>query len=275
MRACVFVVGLVVLGCGESGPVVKTAKPVEQRNEGVPVFPLADPPAVSDPNAAAVAAKIVAAHTANDPALLEKLKTVHVVRDGIMNQRPGESTGDLPVRIEFTAAWPDRCKYSFNPSAGVGFSLYQADGQADRFPDTPPLTAADITAFHRDAFVEWLLLLVPLGDPNVTFGPGPEMVIDGKKYPGLRLWKKDAPQVILSYDPATFRILKWTYNSLSTSGIDAQIELIPSKFDSKNGLLYPETLTVRRAGISMITFTKSVVEFPKSFDKSTFKVPKK
>ena len=69
-------------------------------------------------------------------------------------------------------------------------------------------------------------------------------------------------------------MVKWTYNGLSVSGVDAQIELIPSKYESTNGALYPNTVHVRHAGLPMITFTKAVVEFPKAFDKDTFSLPK-
>ncbi len=276
MRMRAFVVGIFVLGCGDSaGPGVKTAKPIEQRNEGIPVFPVAEAPATSDSAAAALAAKILAAHTSNNPALVEKLKSVRVIRDGIMHQRPGEIAGELPIKFEFSAVWPETYKYTFGPAVGEGFTLLRADGRSIKYPDPAPLSDADTAAFHRDAFGEWLLLLVPLADSKATFAPGPELLVDGKKYPSIRLWMKGAPQVIITYDPTTFRVMKWTYNGLSMSGIDAQIELIPSKYESKDGLLYPDTVTVRHAGLPMITFTKSVVEFPKTFDKDTFSVPKK
>lgn len=276
MRTCVVVVGCVVLGCGgSSGPPIKTARQVEQRNDGVPVFPVADAPAASDPSAAATAAKILAAHTGNDPGLVDKVKTVLVVRDGVMHPRPGEGAGDLPVKFEFTASWPDTCKYAYIPSGGTAITMLRVNARSTRFPDQPPLSETDIAAFHRDAFGEWLLLCVPLGDPKAVFAPGPELSVDGKKYPGIRLWMKDAPQVILSYDPATFRVVKWTYNGLSMSGVDAQIELVTSNYGTAHGLVYPGTIVVRHAGQPMITFNKSTVAFPKAFDKDTFTLPKK
>jgi hypothetical protein len=275
MRAWMLL-GVFVLGCGGSaGPPIKLAKPVEQRNDGVPVFPAAPAPASSDSAAAATAAKILAAHTSGDPKLVDKLKTVRVVREGIMHPRPGEAGGEMPIKFEFAAVWPDTCKYVFTPAAGFGFTLLWAGGRSVRLPDPVDLSDADAAAFHRDAFGEWLLLAVPLADPKAVFGPGPETTVDGKKYPGVRLWMPDAPQVILSYDPETFRVVKWTYNGLSVSGVDAQIELIPSKYESTNGLVYPGTLAVRHAGQPMITFTKSTVEFPAAFDKDTFALPKK
>jgi hypothetical protein len=270
MRVGLFAVGLFALGCGGSaGPPVKLAKPAEQRNEGIPVFPSMPVPASSDPAAAATAAKILAAHTSQDPKLVDKLKTVRVVREGLMHPRPGEAGGDTTVQFEFSAVWPTTCKY-----VGPGIILLWVDGRSTRFPELPLLTESDVSAFHRDVFGEWLLLTVPLADPKAVFAPGPEITVDGKKYPGLRLWMPDAPQVILSYDPESFRVVKWTYNGLSVSGVDAQIELITTKYEATNGLYYPSTIHVRHAGLPMITFTKAVVEFPKVFDKSTFTLPK-
>jgi hypothetical protein len=275
MRVGLFAVGLFALGCGGSaGPPVKLAKPAEQRNEGVPVFPTAPAPATSDPAAAATAVKILAAHTSNDPSVVEKLKSVFVVRTGVKLPGPGEAGGELPIRFEFTAVWPNTYKYVFGPAVGIGFTLLRADGRSIRAPDQLLLSEIEAATFHRDAFGEWLLLAVPLADPKAVFAPGPEMTVDGKKYPGLRLWMPDAPQVILSYDPESFRVVKWTYNGLSVSGVDAQIELITSKYEATNGLYYPQTVDVRHAGMPMITFTKAIVEFPKVFDKNTFTLPK-
>jgi hypothetical protein len=273
MRACTLLFGLVAAGCSDSaGPPVHTAKPVEQRNDGVPVFPVAEAPKSSDPAAAATAAKVLAAHTSNDPGLVAKLKSVRVVREGVMHPRPGEQGGDSPAAMEFLAVWPETCKYTFRPG-GLGITFLRANGRSIRLPDSP-LTDAEVTSFHRDAFGEWLLLTVPLADDKAVFGPGPEMTVEGKPYPGIRLWMPGAPQVIVSYDPATFLVVKWTYNGLSVSGIDAQIELITSKYETFNGLRYPGTVTVRHAGMPMISFTRSKVEFPKEFDSDTFAMPK-
>src|SRR5437879_2751537 len=113
MRTGWVILGLSVAGCGGSGgPAVNVARPAQPRTGGIPPFPTAAAPPASDPAAKAAAAKILAAHTNNDPALLEKVKTVRVVRDGVMHPRPGEGAGDLPVAFEFTAAWPDTCKYT-------------------------------------------------------------------------------------------------------------------------------------------------------------------
>src|SRR5262245_25031894 len=111
MRGCVLAAGLFVAGCGGSaGPPVKLAKQVEQRNDGVPVFPTQPPPAASDSASSATASRISSALTGNDPTLVAKLKTVYVSREGIRHSLPGEVVGDLPVKLEFTAAWPDTCK---------------------------------------------------------------------------------------------------------------------------------------------------------------------
>ena len=127
--------------------------------------------------------------------------------------------------------------------------MLRVDGRSSKFPDTPPLSDPEAGSFHRDAFGEWLLLMVPLGDSQARFSAGPEVSVEGKKYPGIRLWMPDAPQVIVSYDPETFRVVKWTYNGLSVSGVDAQIELIPSKYEATAGLLYPGSVAVRHAGL--------------------------
>jgi hypothetical protein len=264
---------LFAVGCSDTaGPPVQTAKPVEKRNDGVPVFPLAAAPKASDPAAAATAAKILAAHTDGNPALVEKVRTVRVTRAG--KQLGQGEAGSFPVSFEFVGQWSDTCKYSFRPVAGPGITLLRVGGRSTRSPEQPPLTESEIAAFHRDAFGEWLLLSVPLADPRAVFAPGPEEKVDGKSYPSVRLWLAEAPQVIIHYDPATYRVVQWSYNGLSAAGGEVQIDLVPSKYESRGGLLYPELLTVRHAGKEMVTCHQSTVEFPKTFDKDTFTLPK-
>ena len=203
-----------VAGCGEAKPrPINVAPPVPEDVAPAPSAELPtvkDRPAASDPAAAELAGKALAAHTDNKPGEVTKFKTVEFVRVGL-----GKSAGDLPVKLtwEVAAGWPDkfRVRVEFpNQQAAVVARSGKAGWRAGAGLPVP-MTAAEVAELQIDSTGEWMCFLFPLADPATVLAPAAAATVNGKACPGVKVWHPLLAPAVVHFDPDTKLLVRVTF----------------------------------------------------------------
>jgi hypothetical protein len=266
---------LLALGCNgktETGIKTKALAPAETTAVG---FPRADAPAASDPTAKAAVAKILVAHSNNDLSVYAKMKGVVFGREGKHVSVDSPLAG-LPVKFTLSATWPGRGRYVWITGTAPPMTYRLLDKQA--FQDVPngqlmpPLSERQFADLYSHLYSDWLQLLVPLAEPDAVVAPGPDFALDGKTYPGVRLWNAGQPQAIVYYDPATSRVVRIAYDG-KENGLPTYVELALSDHKMTNGVLLAHKVYVRLNGRDFMDFDKATLEFPKEHAAKVFSEP--
>ena len=262
------VVGLLSLGCGSNPETGRKTKSIA--TEETTAFPKAESPAVSDPASRDIAAKIIAAHTGNDPAMLAKMKSMTFGRVG----KHLETQSPFSFRI--SAVWPDRARYVWSGLEAIPFTIRLVENQAFRDDTTPARTLAVpeklFDGFFRHLYSDWLQLLVPLGEVDTIVAPGPDHQQLEKKYPSIRVWRTGKPQAMIYYDPTTFRMVRLAFDGLENM-IPTYIELVFSDYQPTSGFLLAHHVFIRMNGREVMEFDQATLEFPKDHALKLFTEP--
>jgi hypothetical protein len=262
---------MVVLGCGSNPETRRTTKSIA--TEVATGFPKADPPAASDPASRDITAKIIAAHTGNDPSLLGKMKSVVFGREGkhVATDSPFYGIG---VKFRLSATWPDRGRYDW--TSPMPFTLRLIDKQVFRDLPNPgamaPLSEKQFDDLYGHLYADWLQLLVPLAEADTIVAPGPDFTLAEIRHPSLRIWRTGKPQAILYYDAKTFQMTRLAYDGRE-SGIPTYFELAMSDFKKTNGFLLAHRMYVRMNGRDNIEYDQATLEFPKDHAIKLFTEP--
>jgi hypothetical protein len=269
----ILLVGLLSFGCGSNPETRRTTKTIASVD--TVGFPKVDPPGASDPASKDIAAKIIAAHTGNDPAMLGKMKGVIFGRDG-KHVAPDSPLSGTPVNFQLTASWPERGRYQWTGMAPFPVTVRLVDKQAFRdIPNPslmPPLSEKQFEDLYAHLYADWMQLLVPLGEADTIVAPGPEFQQGEVKYPSIRVWRAGKPQAILYYDAKTFHVVRLAYDGRE-NGIPTYIELAFSEHKPTNGFLLAQRVYVRMNGRDFMEFERATLEFPKEHAGKVFTEP--
>lgn len=254
------------LGCGDAESRVKTSAVNDSKDPFK--FPVEVPPLQSEPMAVETVKKIVAAHTSNNPALLEKLKGVSFIREG--------NVAGKAIKVEMSGTWPDRGRYTWSGNAPVPITFRILDQSA--FQDVPqgaaidPLTEKRHEDLFRDMYADWLQTLVPLTEDGAILANGPEFKLGEQSFPSVRLWRPGKPQAILYYDPKSFLLTRIAYDGRFI-GEPAFFELALSEHKAFDGFFFATKIYVRNNGQDSLQFDKATYEIGKQHDIKLFGQP--
>jgi hypothetical protein len=266
---------VLALGCNGNPETGRKTKALANAETTAVGFPKADAPAAADAAAKATVAKILAAHSHNDPSIYAKMKGVVFGREGKHVSADSPLAG-TEVNFKLSATWPDKGRYVWTGMAPFAVTVRLVDKQAYRdIPNPqlmPPLSEKQFEDLHGHLYSDWLQLLVPLAEPDALVAPGPEFTLDGKTYPSVRLWRPGQPQAIVYYDPATHRVMRIAYDG-KENGIPTYVELALSDHKMTNGFLLAHKVYVRMNGRDFMDFDKATLEFPKGHAPNVFTEP--
>lgn len=264
-----------IIGCGSNPETRKTTRALVENNPETVGFPKADPPAQSDAESKQIAAKIVAAHTNNNPAILSKIKGVIFGRSG-KHVSSESSFNGLAMNFSLSATWPNYGRYTWTGMSPTPFIIRVYEKQVARDIPNAAMQNPLPEKFYPDVqfhfYSDWLQLLVPLGEPESIFAPGPAFKLGDQTLPSIRIWMPDKPQAILYYDPKTFYVMRIAYEGREL-GLPIHFELAMSDHRMLNGLLVAHHVYVRANGRDQIEYDKATLEFPKEHPLKLFTSP--
>jgi hypothetical protein len=276
VRAMSFLVfALLICGCGSNLEPAKAAKPLDSSETKAAGFQKLPKPATSDSQAVDLVRKIIAAHTNNDPALLEKMKSFAFSRDG-KHRTPGSQELGSPMKFEIQARWPNRARYVMTGGMPVPITVRIVDQQVMRHAPSPlvlpPIPENQIEDNLIHYYGDGFQLLLPLTDPAIVVALDAKLTLGDKTLQGLRVWKDGKPQVLLHIDPATNLLARITYEGRE-QGLTTLVEVALSEYRPVNGFQLAHRAFVRMNGRDFIEFEKASLEFPREHADKVFTEP--
>ena len=277
-RAGVVVSLALLAGCGPEKVAPKEVAPRSTERAGPHDAAVPDK---SDPAAAAVVGRCVAAATDNHPERIAKTKATRVALTGRM-ARPGGSFVQTARR--FDSVWADRFRLAdeFTENGAVALTCglrrpdfwirVRRDGATT--PVAPPdpqraeaVFAAEVMGRH------WLTLLTPLADPATVVFDSKKLTADGRPADAIKVAVKGYPVFTASFDAATGHLGRVDFTSVEARGTVQKTSTVslPKAF---GGLLLPTRLEYRENGQLLEEWTVEQWEFPDTIDDVTFDPPK-
>jgi hypothetical protein len=258
---------LSLIGCGgETDSRVPTK--ALSKSDNSKAFPVEAQPGQSDPAAVETVKKIVAAHTGNNPSLLEKLKGVSLQREGRFTINVPELFGKA-VKYEFQGSWPDRGKYTWSGQVNAIFRIVDQSAFQDINGAPQPRFDDELTGH---LYSDWLQLLLPLSEEGSTFAPGPTFTLEQTTYPSIRIWRLGKPQAIFYYDAQKMLVTRIAYEG-KDMGAKAFFELSMSEHKPFDGIMLATKVYVRKDGQEFIEYDKLTVEMGKQHPLKLFAEP--
>lgn len=271
-RPATVLCGLLVLaGCDRGPAPIVSVKPVQSAGPAAAiVLPTDPPPPSSDPASQAVVEAALKAHTDNQPAKLDGLKTARKVVAGTLTGPNG------PVNNEwqFTWRWPDKLRTRMSiegqPPAGVrrvgGSAWLSANGQPEQ-----PITGPNLKGVVAENCAECLLVLFPLADPATVVSKAGELTVRGKPAVGVRVSGPGWPTTVAHFDAGTRRLVQVSYEGYEGGPTTKEVVVLAEKaFD---GVTVPERLAIRWTGREIGEWTVKELSFPVKVEPDTFEKP--
>ena len=260
-----------ILGCG--GPEKELPKDIGTASErGKEEEVVAPVPGASQPDAAKLIAKCIAAATEGHPERLERAKANRLTEQGRLLR---ESTF-VPTRRKIAAVWPDRFYFADESNVGaalkISIGLRQQSLTFRRNDEAfdPGLPKGYEQILHVDGRgLHWMSTLVPLADPKtILFGLKKQLV-------GNQNW--DTVQVSL---PACPIFTVWFDESTNLLGYVSYIHAEGSSRLNKRlavsghkpfaGVQLPMRIEFERNGLLVESWSVSAWEFPEKIEDAVF-----
>jgi hypothetical protein len=226
----------------------------------------------------AEALKIVdaAIKAAGGVAKLDKLKIVTMKGKGTIHENDNE-VGTFTV--EGTVQGLDRFRLNFDLSVKdrnekVLFALNGDKGWAkheERVEDAPaevvPLIQAELHALRLAQ------LLTPLKDKELKLSPLGEMKVNDRAALGIKIAKKDRPDVDLFFDKETHLPIKCELRVKEPNGMEVTTAWLFSNFKETAGVKHPMKVALNREDKKMMEMEISEVKPEDKVDEGTFAKP--
>ena len=233
--------------------------PADPSNQPSVALPTDPPPAASDPASKATIDAAVAAHTGNQPAKLDALRTARKVVAGTLTGPNGKVGNEW----EFVWRWPDRVRADIRIDGvppgymrRVGPSAWMSLMGRPEEPKADP----QLGGILAESFAECLLVLVPFADPQAVYSPAAGHPVRGKPAVGVRVTGPSWPGAVCHFDPDTRRLVQVSYAGYEEGTTVKEVTALSEK--AFNGVTVPERLAIRWNGREVGEWTLKSLDFP-------------
>ena len=262
-------------GCSEPPP-INEAKKIDQPQVVAPEVKTPAKPLQSDPAAALFLKDVLGAHTGNKPELLAKLKSVYVMRAGLLEQPSGRTRNVWKTY----SSWPDRYRVTTEMHATAVSSLTFARSPAGawQYPGGPdklekaPLAADILSTLTYQQKEDALTLLFGLAEPGVIVTTGSDDVLDGTELLTLQVWNAGPEYAQIGIDKKTKLVKRIVYNGREFTTLVVK-ELIFTGYQDFDGIKLGSKLIVKGGGRILAEWNELSVEMEKTFDNKLFENP--
>jgi hypothetical protein len=261
-------------GCGDGTRAISTAKPVEegrQEKAAVELTPEKKPDK-SDPAAEAVVKAALDAHTGKKFELLQKLKSVRLVREGQVTMG---GTSQVKQTWELYAGWPDRFRVKAEMPGPQVATLAWAGGGGWRHAvgvGKVVMSDKEVQDFRTDVTGEWLTLLFPLAEPETVVAPAPELKVNDRPAAGVRVWHPALSDAVLHFDKETKLLALVTYDGRE-SGQKVTKEVLVLGHGEFAGVTLPSKTVQKSNGKQLAEWTMTALEPKPQLDPKLFEEP--
>jgi hypothetical protein len=266
---------VITAGCSDTPRPINEAKPVRTETvDPAPELAAVKQPEKTDPNAKAVIDAAIAAHTGDQPTLLDKLRAgFTLTRTGSIRDQPPALN---PQTWVVTAAWPDRFRLSIDlPSVQMTFcrdgAFFWQHSSGPGGGGQRPMSDRDTDDFRREATGEWLTVLFPLTDPAAVLAPA-DPLPGGKPTVGVRVWHPHLTDAVVHFEADTKLLTRVTYAGRE-SGTPVTKEIVVLSRRPHAGVQFPERIAVKGAGRELAEWTLTAVQPLATVEAKKFREP--
>ena len=208
-------------------------------------------------------------------AKLEKLKLVSMKGKG----KVLEGNQDGTLTIEGTAHGTDRFRLQLDMMVGdqsINFLIVFSGDKAwakrdDRVEDLPAEIVAIVKAEMQA--LRMAQMLTPLKDKDLKLSPLGEMKIDERAALGIKIVKKDHPDVDLYFDKETHLPIKCELRIKEPNGMEVTTAWHFSNFKESADVKHPMKIALHREDKKMMEMEISEVKPEEKVDENTFAKP--
>ncbi|MGL6072728.1 MAG: hypothetical protein ACRC8S_01075 [Fimbriiglobus sp.] len=276
-RSFLLIAALAILGCGQEERTIQSAKKVEEENPlTMTEIPNLPAPAQSSPEARALVQAALAAHTQGKTEAINSAKSFQFTRGGYILSN---TLDQMPQSWTVKATWPRQfqVKAELNTPNGLTTMLLTWSGEAGwqqlLTPQViPPVDLAKeaVRDYQLDISGEWILMLVPLLEPETVLDVAKSRKVREKSCPGVRVWHPVLTETIVYFDPDTKLIAHITTNGRENGRLVIK-DFVPSDYKTISGIQYPAKLAIYANSKQLADWTYTSTSFtrhdPKVFVK--------
>lgn len=204
---------------------------------------------------------------------LVKARTLVRVAKGELDSFPQP----IPFVGEARFNLPDQARWSFELEQNKQKSLillivnkdkgWRAAGGAAQ-----ELTARELDNLREEAYVHWLMTLLPVLQDKFEVSPLPETKVNGEPAVGFKVASKGKPDVSLYFDKKTFLLAKAEYKG-KEADLTVNKEIILSNYKDYDGLKLPSKIVVQSNGKRAAEWNVTEYKFPEKVDEAAFVKP--
>ncbi len=134
------------------------------------------------------------------------------------------------------------------------------------------LTARELDNLREEAYVHWVMTLLPVMQDKFEVSPLPEAKVNGEPAVGLKVASKGKPDVSLYFDKKTFLLTKAEYKG-KEADLVANKEILLSGYKDYEGLKLPSKIVVQSNGKRAAEWNVTDYKFPEKVDEAGFAKP--
>ena len=134
------------------------------------------------------------------------------------------------------------------------------------------LTARELDNLREEAYVHWVMTLLPVLQNAFEVSPLPETKVNGEPAVGFKAATKGKPDVSLYFDKKTFLLAKAEYKG-KEADLTVNKEIILSAYKDYDGLKLPTKLLVQSNGKRVAEWNVKEYKFPERVDDAAFSKP--
>ena len=188
------------------------------------------------------------------------------------------SDKDLSFTDEYVCQLPERLRYTLDVAndkqkARVILVINGKKGWQTSGGVADELTEVRLGEEKEEAFAQWVALLYPLKkDASIELATFPGQKVNDRQTVGLKVTKKDMPEIRLFFDPDTGLLLKMERKA-RMYGTEMDRDYLFGDYKETDGGKLPMHISQTLNGKKFLDLKVSSYEFPKQIEESTFGKP--
>ena len=219
--------------------------------------------------------KAIKAHGGKEK--LKKYKAAIVEGKGTVNTQGMELKYEAKSQVHYPARY--RVEISMNVM-GMDITVLQVMNGKEGWlkvndMKTMALPDAQLKAVKTQFLVDEAVRLLPLLDKKkYTLSSVGESKVKGKPAIGINITSKAGLDVNFYFDPKTYMIIKYEFQTVNETGKEVMQTSFLSGFKKFNGMVMPTKLNIQQDGKKFVTAEITKVEFKEKLEASLFEKPK-
>lgn len=134
------------------------------------------------------------------------------------------------------------------------------------------LTARELENLREEAYVHWVMTLLPVLQDKFEVSALPETKVNGEPAVGVKVASKGKPVVSLYFDKKTFLLAKAEYKG-KEADLTVNKEILLSNYKDYDGLKLPSKIVVQSNGKRAAEWNVTDYKFPDKVDEAQFGKP--